>query len=82
MVNSIESKYLQNESGVFFARRGYYKGKEVTITHRDPATGQVWLEDFPIGKSPVEYGCWVNGDSVNYDFKGVKQNESNKRRGK
>lgn len=60
------SRGVWNEEGVFFARKGYYKGKEVTVTHRDPKTGQVWLEDFPIGKDPVLYGCWVDGESVRY----------------
>ena len=53
-----------NDAGVFYARKGFYKGKEVTVTHRDPATGEVWLEDFPVGKDPVTFGCWVPSDSV------------------
>lgn len=49
-------KTVDNEAGVFNAKIGYYKGKKVTVTHRDPKSGQLWLEDFPTGKSPVEYG--------------------------
>lgn len=60
----------ENERGVFYARKGYYKGKEVTVTHRNPQTGEVWLEDYQVGKDPVTYGCWVDMDSVN--FKGGK----------
>lgn len=57
---------MTNEAGVYFARKGYYKGKEVTVTHRDPKTGDVWLEDYPIKSSTkaTEYGIWVPGDSV------------------
>lgn len=62
-------KGVWNEAGVFFARKGYYKGKEVTVTHRDPASGQVWLEDFEVNKNPTEVGLWVNGDSVSYKKK-------------
>ena len=72
-------KGVWNEEGVFFARKGYYKGKEVTVTHRDPATGQVWLEDYPLGKNPILYGCWVNGDSVSYKLETAKP-KSKKRR--
>ena len=57
-------KGAENEAGVFFARKGYYKGKEVTITHRNGE--MVWLEDYPIGRDPVEYGTWVKNESVRY----------------
>ena len=53
-----------NEAGVFWARNGYYKGKEVTVTHR--CGDQVWLEDYQVGKLPTECGCWVPNSSVNY----------------
>ena len=53
----------QNCAGVWWARKGYYKGKEVTVTHRDPKSGQVYLEDY---KEKDEYGLWVNNDSVTY----------------
>lgn len=55
-----------NDARVFNARKGYYKGTEVTITHRDNA--MVWLEDYPINKkgSPTEYGIWVPSESVKY----------------
>lgn len=55
---------VENEARVLYARKGYYKGKEVTVTHRYGA--QVWLEDYPVGKKPVEYGCWVDSESVKY----------------
>ena len=59
-------KTVDNEAGVFNAKVGYYKGKKVTVTHRDPKSGQLWLEDFPTGKSPVEYGLWANADNERY----------------
>lgn len=65
----------ENESGVFYATKGWYKGKEVTVTHHDGA--MVWLEDYPVGKGTIEYGCWVPNESVKY--KEELPNESNKR---
>lgn len=53
---------VENEAGVLYAKKGYYKGKEVTITHHSGA--EVWLEDYP--ESPLVYGCWVPSDSVTY----------------
>ena len=55
---------VENDARVFFAKKGYYNGKEVTVTHRDGA--MVWLEDYPVGKDPIEYGVWVPNDSVSY----------------
>jgi len=59
-------KTVDNEAGVKFARKGYYKGVEVTVTHRYGS--QVWLEDYPIRHkgSATEWGCWVEGESVTY----------------
>lgn len=51
-----------NDAGVLFAVKGYYKGKQVTVTHHDGS--QVWIEDYPIGKDPIQYGCWVPTESV------------------
>ena len=58
---------VPNDAGVFNARNGFYQGKSVTVTHRDPATDQVYLEDYPVqeGKSIV-YGCWVNKSSIKF----------------
>lgn len=55
---------VPNQNNLYFARYGYYGGSKYTFTHRDPATGDLWGEDIPVGKSPVEYGEWVSGDSV------------------
>jgi len=58
---------VENVAGVYFARKGYYKGKEVTVTHRDPATGDLWLEDYQVkGANGLDYGIWVNADSVSF----------------
>ena len=59
-------KRVDNEAGVMYARKGYYKGTEVVVTHRYGS--QVWLEDYPVkhGGGPTEYGCWVEGESVTY----------------
>lgn len=55
---------VENEARVYFARKGYYKGVEVTVTHRNG--DMVWLEDFPVGHDPILYGLWVKNDSVKY----------------
>ena len=59
---------VENDAGVFYAREGYYNGQKVIVTHRDQANGMVWLENYAERHkgSPVEYGKWVNGDSVTY----------------
>ena len=59
---------VNNDAGVLYAKTGMYCGKKVTITHRDPASDMVYLEDFPvqIGKS-VEYGAWVHKSEVQFD---------------
>ena len=69
---------VENDARVFFAKKGYYKGKEVTVTHRNPATGEVWLEDYPVGKAPIRYGCWVNADSVRYTQEAADSKETKK----
>lgn len=56
-----------NEAGIFNAKKGYYKGKEVTVTHRDPKSGDVFLEDCPRKDGGITvYGIWVSADSVKY----------------
>ena len=59
-------KQVDNEAGVKYARKGYYKGTEVVVTHRYGS--QVWLEDYPVRTKggPTEYGCWVESESVTY----------------
>ena len=83
MRNSVE-----NEAGVFYAKKGYYKGKEVTVTHHHGA--EVYLEDYPVnGADGLVVGCWVPSDSVVYtsvpntvDKKGKIKDENYKRRSK
>ena len=62
-------KKVDNGSGVFFARRGQYNGGTYTFTHRDPKTGELWSDDIPVGKNPIEYGKWVPGESVRLDWR-------------
>lgn len=59
---------VENEAGVYFARKGHYNGGNYTFTHRDPKTGDLWGEDIPVGKNPIEYGAWVPGESVRLDW--------------
>ena len=59
---------VENEAGVYFARKGHYNGGNYTVTHRDPKTGDLWGEDIPVGKNPIEYGAWVPGESVRLDW--------------
>lgn len=72
---------VENESGVYFAKRGYYKGKEVTVTHRHGS--MVWVEDYPInGDDGLIVGCWVPSESVSYtsEEKTKQKPNSNKKR--
>lgn len=59
---------VENEAGVYFARKGHCNGGNYTFTHRDPKTGDLWGEDIPVGKNPIEYGIWVPGESVRLDW--------------
>ena len=72
-------KTVDNMAGVLFAKEGYYKGNKVIVTHRDPATGNVWLEDYPVSGSPIVYGCWVDADSVRYQDEAKDNNQPKKR---
>lgn len=67
---------VENDARVFFAKKGYYNGKEVTVTHRSGA--EVWLEDYPVGKDPIEYGVWVPNDSVSYKDETSENNVAEK----
>ncbi len=67
-------KRVDNEAGVLYAKKGYYKGQEVTVTHHYGA--EVWLEDYK-EKGSRECGCWVSGDSVSYkDPDGIQKKGS------
>ncbi len=55
---------VPNIYNLYNCRYGFYKGQKHLFTHRDPATGDLWGDDIPVGKNPVEYGAWVPGDSV------------------
>ena len=55
---------VPNEAHVYFAKYGYYKGGRYKFTHRDPQTGDLWGEDIPVSKNPIEFGKWVPVDSV------------------
>jgi hypothetical protein len=78
MENSVRVANLNN---LYFARKGFYNGQEVTVTHRDPKSGQLWLEDYVVSKkSPVEVGCWVDAESVTYkDGEQREKKQSHKR---
>ena len=59
----------ENDGRLFFCQQGYYKGKLVTVTHRNPESGDVWLEDYPVTDPDSGYktcGKWVRGDAVKY----------------
>ena len=47
----------RSEYGFFGGAIGYYSGKELAFTHRNPATGEYWCE---------ELGEWINPDKVNF----------------
>ena len=75
---------VPNINNLYNCRYGWYQGKKHLFTHRDPATGDLWGEDIPVGKSPVEYGKWVPGDSVrliweNGETDPIEENKPSKR---
>lgn len=53
---------VNNEAGVFNARKCRFDGKEYTVTHRNPANGMVYLEDYFVLKNG--YGKWVRFDEI------------------
>lgn len=42
-------------------RTGIVYGQRMTFTHRDPATGRYWTDDF--GK----WGGWVDSNKITFD---------------
>lgn len=62
-------KGVWNKDGVYFAKPSRYNGVPVIATHRNPETGEIWIEsidDIDVGKHKVQTDCWVNGDSIEY----------------
>ena len=58
-------KNVNNEHGVLYARKGMYNGKEYTFTHRNPANGSLWADDYKyISNGNTCYGVWVPSDQV------------------
>ena len=63
---------VYNKDGVLNARRAIYKGKRVIVTHKNPATSELWVEEDEdnvannSNKKKVELDCWVKGDSVEF----------------
>ena len=68
-------KTVDNEAGVLYAKKGYYKGTEVTVTHHYGA--EVWLEDYR--QKGGETGCWVPAEAVSYKDVSGKVNKGRKR---
>lgn len=70
----------ENEAGVLYAKKGYYKGKEVTITHHSGS--QVWLEDYPVKDvdGMMVCGCWVESASVVFGGDEVVSDQDNKKK--
>ena len=60
-------KNVNNEHGVLYARKGMYNGKEYTFTHRNPANGQLWADDYKyVTSAGTCYGMWVPADQVTF----------------
>lgn len=56
---------IKNESGVFNARYGMWKGKKYLFTHRNPGNAMLYGEDIPVKEnSNTVYGKWVPSDEV------------------
>ena len=60
-------KNVNNEHGVLYARKGMYNGKEYTFTHRNPANGNLWADDYKyVTSAGTCYGMWVPADQVTF----------------
>ena len=60
-------KNVNNEHGVLYARKGMYNGKEYTFTHRNPANGNLWADDYKyISNGNTCYGVWIPADQVTF----------------
>ena len=58
---------IKNEHGIFNAKKGMYNGKEYTFTHRNPANGQLWADDYKyISNGNTCYGVWLPADQVTF----------------
>lgn len=55
---------VSNEAGIKNAVKGRFCGKEYTFTHRNPKTGEVWCDDYPVSNNEV--GAWVPNDQVEF----------------
>ena len=44
-----------------------YNGKEYTFTHRNPANGNLWADDYKyVTSAGTCYGMWVPADQVTF----------------
>ena len=60
-------KNVNNEHGVLYARKGMYNGKEYTFTHRNPANGNLWADDYKyVTAAGTCYGMWIPADQVTF----------------
>lgn len=63
---------VKNEANVRNARIGIYEGKAYTFTHRNPRTGEVYAEDYPVrhssvnGRLHLNFGKWIPSESVKF----------------
>lgn len=55
--------HVSNQSGVFGARIGVWKGQKSVFTHRNPKNGKIWGEDLRNGN---DVGMWVNPEEVRF----------------
>ena len=60
-------KNVNNEHGVLYARKGMYNGKEYLFTHRNPANGNLWADDYKyVTAAGTCYGMWIPADQVTF----------------
>lgn len=58
--------HVPNESGVFGARIGVWKGLRSVFTHKNPKNGKIWGEDLHIESMGRDVGMWVNPEEVTF----------------
>jgi len=61
-------KMVDNEAGVVNARKVMIGGKEYVATHRNPMSGDIYVEDYYVGvvNGVKTYGKWFRPDAVRF----------------
>lgn len=62
-MTSLATPKYQSEYGMLYGAVGYIGGEEVTVTHRNPETGELWCEYSLSNSSKTG---WYDADKVSF----------------